>query len=100
LPELRQGSQPTSGGLRNLWRGAYEWQTILPELWQCDGSYCRRRFYLGNHLIGVCQLVLNLFGFFTCGAASIAAWAWGLIEGIMILIGSINKDSEGRPLVS
>ena len=32
--------------------------------------------------------------FFTCGLSGI----WGLIEGIMILTGSINTDANGVPL--
>jgi len=62
------------------------------------GALGIHRFYLGYTVIGVCQLALNLCGFFTCGATSIAAWVWGLVEGIMILTGALNKDSEGRPL--
>ena len=39
----------------------------------------------------VAQLVLF---FFTCGLSGI----WGLIEGIMILTGSIATDANGVPL--
>jgi TM2 domain-containing membrane protein YozV len=56
------------------------------------------RFYLGYIPIGVAQLVLALLGFVTCGITSIASWIWGLIEGIMILTGSIAKDAKGKPL--
>jgi TM2 domain-containing membrane protein YozV/ribosomal protein L40E len=49
------------------------------------------RFYLGYTGIGVLQIVVTLV---TCGVGSI----WGFIEGILILTGSMNKDSEGRPL--
>jgi TM2 domain-containing membrane protein YozV len=56
------------------------------------------RFYLGYTGIGVAQLILALFGIFTCGITTIAAHIWGLIEGIMILTGSINKDSDGNSL--
>ncbi len=56
------------------------------------------RFYLGYNGIGVAQLVLALLGFLTCGITSIAAAIWGLIEGILILTGSINKDAQGNPL--
>jgi TM2 domain-containing membrane protein YozV len=48
-------------------------------------------FYLGYTQKGIIQLVL---GICTCGLSSI----WGLIEGIMILTGSINTDAQGRPL--
>lgn len=56
------------------------------------------RFYLGYTGIGVAQLVLSLFGLVTCGITSIAAWIWGLIEGILILTGSIDKDAQGLAL--
>lgn len=56
------------------------------------------RFYLGYTGIGVAQLVLALLGLFTCGVSSLAAAIWGLIEGIMILTGSINKDAQGTAL--
>ena len=41
-------------------------------------------------------LILSLIvvGIFMCAAAGI----WSLIEGIMILAGSINKDAKGNPL--
>lgn len=56
------------------------------------------RFYLGYTGIGVAQLILALLGIVTCGITSIAAWIWRLIEGIMILTGSIAKDAQGKPL--
>lgn len=56
------------------------------------------RFYLGYVPIGVAQLVLALLGFVTCGITSVAAGLWGLIEGILILTGTIAKDGNGRPL--
>lgn len=50
------------------------------------------RFYLGYTAIGIIQLVL---GIVTCG---IVSSIWGLIEGILILVGSINTDANGVPL--
>lgn len=47
-------------------------------------------FYLGFTGKAIAQIVLSLF----CGIGAI----WGLIEGIMILAGSINKDAKGIPL--
>lgn len=50
------------------------------------------RFYLGYTAIGVAQILVT---FITCGAGYI----WGLIEGILILVGStITTDADGRPL--
>lgn len=48
-------------------------------------------FYLGDTKKGVIQLLVTIF---TCGIASV----WSFIEGILILIGNINTDAEGRPL--
>ena len=56
------------------------------------------RFYLGYTGIAVAQLVLGLLGVVTCGITTGAASIWGLIEGILILTGSINRDASGRPL--
>ncbi len=50
------------------------------------------RFYLGYVGIGVAQIVVT---FCTMGLGAI----WGLIEGILILVGStITTDAEGKPL--
>ncbi|MBM3334468.1 TM2 domain-containing protein, partial [Candidatus Sumerlaeota bacterium] len=62
------------------------------------GALGIHRFYLGYTAIGVAQLVLCLLGIVTCGITSAAAWIWGLVEGILILTGSINRDSKGQPL--
>ncbi len=55
------------------------------------GGFGVHRFYLGYTGIGVIQIIVTLV---TCGIGAI----WGLIEGILILTGSINKDAQGRPL--
>lgn len=62
------------------------------------GSLGIHRFYLGFNGIGIAQLVLGLLGILTCGMTTVAAHIWGLIEGILILTGSINRDAQGRPL--
>ena len=56
------------------------------------------RFYLGYTGIAVAQLVLGVAGIVTCGITTAAAAIWGLVEGIMILTGSINRDAQGQPL--
>jgi TM2 domain-containing membrane protein YozV len=56
------------------------------------GGFGVHRFYLGYTGIAVAQLIL---GIVTCGVVS---GIWGLVEGIMILTGSINKDAQGMPL--
>ena len=47
-------------------------------------------FYLGYTGKGVAQILLS----FCCGVGYI----WGLIEGILILCGKIDKDAKGNPL--
>ena len=56
------------------------------------GAWGVHNFYLGNTGRGVAQIIVSLV---TCGIGSI----WGLIEGIMILTGSINTDAQGNSLV-
>lgn len=55
------------------------------------GSLGVHSFYLGNTTKGILQIVVTIF---TCGLGGI----WGLIEGIMILTGSISTDANGVPL--
>jgi TM2 domain-containing membrane protein YozV len=63
------------------------------------------RFYLGYTNIGIAQLATDIIGWvllpFTCGISLvfiIGAHVWGLVDGIMILTGSINQDAQGKPL--
>lgn len=63
------------------------------------GAFDVHRFYLGYNPIGIAQLILGLLGIVTCGITTLASAVWGLVEGIMILTGSINQDAAGRPLV-
>ena len=64
------------------------------------GAFGIHRFYLGYTVIAVIQLVLSIvLGIFTCGIATAAVSIWGLIEGILILCGSvITTDANGQPL--
>ena len=52
-------------------------------------------FYLGYTGKAVAQLLLSLL---TCGALSFVSQVWGLVEGIMILSGSIDRDAQGKLL--
>ncbi len=54
------------------------------------GGFGVHNFYLGYTGKAIAQIVLSLC--FGIGAI------WGLVEGIMILTGSINKDAKGVPL--
>jgi TM2 domain-containing membrane protein YozV len=55
------------------------------------GGLGLHRFYLGYVGIGIVQIIVTLV---TLGAGAL----WGMIEGILILAGSINKDAQGQPL--
>jgi TM2 domain-containing membrane protein YozV len=55
------------------------------------GAWGVHRFYLGHVGIGIAQIAVTIC---TCGFGGI----WGLIEGILVLTGTINVDAEGRPL--
>ena len=63
------------------------------------GSLGIHNFYLGYTTKAIVQLLVTLLGgAITCGIASVAVYVWGLVEGIMILTGSINTDANGNPL--
>lgn len=57
----------------------------------CLGGFGVHRFYLGYTTIGILQIVVTLV---TCG---VGAW-WGVVEGILILVGKIDRDAQGRLL--
>ncbi len=54
-------------------------------------------FYLGYKNRGMTQLLLGTIGVLIIVGPIISAM-WGFIEGIKILVGTINVDAEGRPL--
>ena len=56
------------------------------------GAFGVHNFYLGYTGKGVAQLLITLL---TCFIASPISAIWGLIEGILILTGSIDKDANG-----
>ncbi len=60
------------------------------------------RFYLGYQNIAIAQLAVGLIGLFlspfTCGLILLAAAIWGIIDGVMILTGSLATDGQGNPL--
>ncbi|NLC87971.1 MAG: TM2 domain-containing protein [Clostridiaceae bacterium] len=62
------------------------------------GSLGIHNFYLGYTGKAVAQLLLTLIGWVACGMGPAAAAIWGLIEGILLLTGSIDKDADGNPL--
>ena len=66
---------------------------ILGILLGCFGVH---NFYLGFTGKAIAQLLITVL---SCGILSFASAIWGLIEGILILTGSINVDAEGKALV-
>ena len=59
------------------------------------GAFGAHNFYLGYTSKAVAQLLITVL---SCGALSPISAIWGLVEGIQILTGSINKDAKGIPL--
>lgn len=59
------------------------------------GSFGVHNFYLGYTGKAIAQLLISLL---SCGTLAFVSYVWGLIEGIMILTGSINTDANGNPL--
>ena len=59
------------------------------------GAFGVHNFYLGYTGKAVAQLLISVLSCFTLAVVS---EIWGLIEGIMILTGSIKVDGKGQPL--
>lgn len=59
------------------------------------GSLGVHNFYLGYIGKAVAQLLISVL---SCFMLSWASAIWGLIEGILILTGSISVDGNGNPL--
>lgn len=49
-------------------------------------------FYLGNTGRGIAQIIVSIF-------TVIGGSIWGIVEGILILTGTINTDADGNPLI-
>lgn len=60
------------------------------------GCFGVHNFYLGYTGKAIAQLLITLL---SCGFLSFVSAIWGLIEGILILTGSINVDAQGNSLV-
>jgi TM2 domain-containing membrane protein YozV len=65
------------------------------------------RFYLGFSGIGAAMVILFFVGLVlmlpTCGTSALMSAGisiWGLVEGILILVGVMNRDAFGRPLTN
>ncbi len=59
------------------------------------GSLGVHNFYLGYTGKAIAQLLISIL---SCGMLSFVSAIWGLIEGILILTGSMNTDADGNPL--
>ena len=59
------------------------------------GALGIHNFYLGYTGKAIAQLLMTLL---SCGILGFISGVWGLIEGILILTGSINTDATGTPL--
>lgn len=59
------------------------------------GSLGVHNFYLGFTGKAIAQLLISLL---SCGLLSWVSAIWGLIEGILYLTGSMDRDAEGNPL--
>ena len=59
------------------------------------GALGVHNFYLGYNGKAVAQLLITIL---SCGILGLVSGVWGLIEGILILTGSISVDANGVPL--
>lgn len=59
------------------------------------GALGIHNFYLGFTGKALAQLLISAL---SCGVLSPVSGIWGLIEGIMLLTGSISVDAKGMPL--
>ncbi len=59
------------------------------------GALGIHNFYLGYTGKALAQLLMTIL---SCGILGLVSEIWGLVEGIMILTGSISVDANGIPL--
>ena len=62
------------------------------------GVFGVHNFYLGYTSKAIGQLILGTAGAILCGLGPLVSGVWGLIEGIQILTGDIQKDANGNLL--
>lgn len=59
------------------------------------GAFGVHNYYLGYNGKATAQLLLTIL---SCGILSFISGTWGLIEGILILTGTIDTDAYGNKL--
>lgn len=59
------------------------------------GIFGVHNFYLGYTTKGITQFLISILSCLTLSPISII---WGIVEGILILSGNIDKDAEDLPL--
>ena len=59
------------------------------------GAFGVHNFYLGYTGKAIAQLLITVL---SCFILSFVSGIWGLIEGILILVGNINVDANGNAL--
>ncbi len=59
------------------------------------GGFGAHNFYLGYKGKAIAQLLITCLSF---GLLYFVSSTWGFIEGILILVGTINKDADGNEL--
>jgi hypothetical protein len=82
---MAMGGQPMGGGVSTRSK------LVAGLLGIFLGAWGVHRFYLGYMGMGAIQIAVTIL---TCGLGGI----WGLVEGIMILVGSFDEDADGRKL--
>lgn len=63
------------------------------------GAFGAHNFYLGFKKKAIIQLVITLVGSVLFGIGPVAMEIWGIVEGIMYLVGSKNTDADGNQLI-
>ena len=107
----RQTAYQQPGAQENAYQQPYQQQTVYQPVPISDptlrsktaagilgillGALGVHNFYLGYTGRAVAQLLISIL---SCGILSWASAIWGLVEGIMVLTGSITVDGQGRPL--
>jgi Predicted membrane protein len=64
------------------------------------GTFGVHNFYLGFKTRAIVQVLLStLGGVITCGVATVIVAIWGMIEGILLLIGNDNRNFDGNNII-